>query len=161
MVTECLYLRRSSAGTGQQRDLHLHRGWWRSWAHRPSPSVTGECPSIMDKVCLPCVFPVPCRCIQSYRSQMWWRQTSRSVWTTGAGGTRSSARATSWSPSSVSVSIRGPLGTAQGVRVPGITFSFLKNNFNFYFLAMLHSLWDLISLTRDWTCVPLHWKVKL
>lgn len=33
-----------------------------------------------------------------------------------------------------------------------IFFSFLKNfknNFNFYFLATLHSLWDLISLTRD------------
>ena len=42
MVTECLYLRRSSAGTGQRRHPHLYRGRWRSWAHRPSPSLARQ-----------------------------------------------------------------------------------------------------------------------
>ena len=32
--------------------------------------------------------------------------------------------------------------------------------FNFFFLAMPHGMWDLSSLTRDWTLnpCPLHWK---
>lgn len=46
-----------------------------------------------------------CRCTPSSRSQMWWRQTSQSVWTIGAGGTESSAGVTLWSRSSVLVSV--------------------------------------------------------
>ena len=31
----------------------------------------------------------------------------------------------------------------------------------FIFLAMLHCMWDLSSLTRDRICTPLHWKLRI
>ena len=30
--------------------------------------------------------------------------------------------------------------------------------FIYFFLAVLHGMWHLISPTRDWTCAPLQWK---
>ena len=30
-----------------------------------------------------------------------------------------------------------------------------------YFLAIPQGMWDLSSLTRDWSCIPLHWKGRV
>lgn len=102
--------------------------------------------------------PFLCRCTQSYRSPMWWRPTSQPAWTTGAGGTKNSARATLWSRSSVSVSVlETSLRASQEVGSLVFKFKFLLTHSEISTcsepVGYTNLLWDFLFWTFMAFCV--------